>query len=215
MEEDGGGGYKRGKGKKGRGKGKKKKKILKKIQPLLYGLGGIKLLMYHMLMKKMAIATFFSFLLSKVSFILASLVALKQFFHTPTHHRSHDSNKLEVVHIPIRKFRSNKGKEKDSYYDEESKFIPVTYPPEPAFETTPFHHDFSGFDENHADAFNDSEEILSGGTFDDGNYKEGNSLGDEEKLSDIYNEHFDGELDRSDKHDEKTFYINHVHSPFV
>lgn len=213
-EDDDDRGGKRGKGKKGRKKGKGKKKILKKLRPVLIGLGGMKLLLYHMLMKKMAIATFFSFLLSKVSFILATLVALKQFFHTPVQHRSADSNKLEVVHIPIRKLRTHKDRDKD--YDE-SKFIPVraTYPPELAFDTTPFYHDFPDFHGNNPEAYNDSEEHLSGGTFDDGIYKEGNFNHEDEKLNGMYNEHFNDGLDKSDSYDEKTFYKNHVHSPFV
>jgi hypothetical protein len=156
--------------------------------------------MYHLLLKKMALFSFLSFVLSKISFILASLVALKQFFHTPSMHRSADSNKLEVVHIPIRK----KQKDKEWIDDEESQLIPVTFSPS---ETTPFPPFF------YKHPYSDNEPI----SFDseDENYEGYNS----DKLSenDIYNEHFKDSLqfDRNDEYTEKNFYKNHVHSPFI
>ena len=202
-ESDQGGKRQRGKGKK---KGNKKmKKAFKKMTPILFGLGGMKLLLYHLALKKMAFFTFLSFILSKISFILASLVALKQFFHTPTQHRAADSNKLEVVHIPIRKLRHNKHKEKDSYYDE-SQFIPVTFQPE----TTPFFYDFP-YKEHYPETFTSSEEVYDSSL----NGKFNANL----NVNEIYNEHFSDtlsdSLDRSDKHEEKNYYKNHVHSPFV
>lgn len=198
--------YQRGKRGKGKKKGHKKvKKAFKKMTPILFGLGGMKLLFYHLALKKMAFFTFLSFLLSKISFILASLVALKQFFHAPTQHRAADSNKLEVVHIPIRKLRHNKHKEKDAYYDE-SQFIPVTFQPE----TTPFFYDFP-YGEIHPETFTSSEE-----DFEDS--QNGNFNGNL-NVNEIYNEHFSdklsGSLDRSDTQNEKNYYKNHVHSPFV
>lgn len=208
---------KRGKGKKGK-KGKKKggKKILKKVRPMLIGFGLMKLLMYHLLMKKMALATLLSFLLSKAAFILASLVAFKQFFHTPTQHRSTESNKLEVVHIPIRKLRH---KEKDSYYDE-SKFVPVTFAPDAGYDTTPFYYDFPYRDHN-PDSFISSEESFNGNF--DGKFSQNFDESANENFNEIYNEHFDERFkdnrskadDKADQIDEKTFYKNHVHSPFV
>lgn len=202
-EDDSYSGGKKGRGKKGRKKGGKVKKTFKKMKPILFGLGGMKLLLYHLALKKMAFFTFLSFLLSKISFILASLVALKQFFHTPTQHRAADSNKLEVVHIPIRKLRHNKHKENDAHYDE-SQFIPVTYTVQP--ETTPFFYDFN-FNEHHPETFTSSEETFDGKFSENFNENE------------IYNEHFSdkflGSLDRSETHNEKFFYKNHVRSPFV
>lgn len=193
-------------GKKGRGKKKNKKnKKMKKFRPILFGLAGMKMLLYHLILKKMAFFTFLSFLLSKISFILASLVALKQFFHTPTQHRSHEGNKLEVVHIPIRKLRQNKHQEKDSYYDE-SQFIPVTFPPE----TTPFFFDFP-YSENNPETFTSSEEDFD-------SHLNGR-FSDNLNANEIYNEHFSDKqsssLDRSDTLDEKKYYKNHVQSPFV
>lgn len=210
-----------GKGKKGKKAKKKNKKFkkLKKMAPIFIGLGGLKLLLYHMLLKKMALFSFLSFLLSKVSFILASLVALKQFFYTPTQHRSSDSNKLEVVHIPIRKLRQNKHKGRDEYSDE-SKYIPITFPPETAYDTTPFYLDFA-YNHNNPETFISSDESYSGNfdsTF-NGNLIENSSEISNEKLNEIYNEHFKNNLssafDRSDSHDEKNYYKNHVKSPFV
>lgn len=250
-------GGKRKRGKKGRRKKNKKgsKKIYKKMAPVFIGLGGLKLVLYHLFLKKIAFFSFFSFLLSKASFILASLVALKQFFHAPTQHRSSESNKLEVVHIPIRKFRNNKdNKDKDSYYDE-SKFIPITFAPETVFDTTPFYNNFP-YNENNPETFASSEENANGnfdgkfndqfgedwnGKFEDFKFddwdgkfgdtlktKQGNKLNgkfqqdfkdftDEDggKFKDIYNEHFDDNVDRSDGNVEKNFYKNHVQSPFV
>lgn len=174
------------------------------MTPIFIGLGAMKLLMYHLILKKMAFVTFISFLLSKISFVLASLVALKQFFHSPSQHRSVENNKLEVVHIPVRKLRNHKHKEKDAYYDE-SQFIPVTFEPETVFDTTPFYQDFP-YRERNPETFTHSEEDFNG-NFDD-------------NVNEIYNEHFrDKQLssfdDRSDTHDEKNYYKNHVHSPFV
>lgn len=146
-------------GKKGKGKRKKlkgSKKIFKKMQPILIGLGGLKLVLYHLFLKKMALATAISFVLSKVSFVLATLVALKQFFHTPTHHRSGDSSKLEVVHIPIKKFN---GHYNDKDYDE-SQFIPVTFPPDIEY-TTPFYQDFP-YGDNQPGTFFSSDEDFKG-----------------------------------------------------
>lgn len=152
----------------------------------------------------MALFSFISFILSKVSFILASLVALKQFFHTPSHHRSAESNKLEVVHIPIRKFNSKKHKDKDWIDDEESQFIPVTFSPDTVYDTTPFPPFYYNIpqSENEPITFDSDEE-----TFD-------------EKFSEneIYNEHFKDSpplFDRNDQYTEKNFYKNHVHSPFA
>jgi hypothetical protein len=163
-------------------------------------------------MKKMALFSFFSFILSKVSFILASLVALKQFFHTPTHHRSADSNKLEVVHIPIH--HRKKQKEKDWIYDEESQFIPVTYSPDAFFDTTtpypPYYYNFPQNDNKPETVESDEENI-------DGNF-DGKFIGKYSE-NDIYNEHFKDSLpssfDRADDYTEKNYYKNHVHSPFV
>lgn len=191
--------------------------MFKKIKPMLAVLAGMKLLAYHLLMKKMALATFLSFVLSKISFILASLVALKQFFHTPTHHRSQsDSNKLEVVHIPINHHREHKYKEKDAYYDE-SQFVPVTFQPETVYDTTPFFNDFP-YRGNTPETFTSSEEDFNfNGNFD-------GKLDD--NLNDLYNKHyknnnnlfansFDRKDQGTDEVNEKDFYKNHVHSPFV
>lgn len=193
------------------------------MKPILYGLAGMKLLLYHLLLKKMAFFTFLSFLLSKISFILASLVALKQFFYMPTQHRSADSNKLEVVHIPVRKLRHNKQeKEKDSYYDE-SNFIPVTYSPETVFDTTPSYFDFP-YGGINPETFESSEENFNGnfdGKFNNQNDFNGDDLklNYDEKFNEIYNEHFkdnlSDSLDRSETNNEKNYYKNHVHSPFI
>lgn len=187
------------------------------MTPILVGLVGLKMVLSHLLLKKMAIATLISFLLSKVSFILASLVALKQFFHTPQSHRSNDSNKLEVVHIPIRNHRHTK--ENDNYYDE-SKFIPITFKPDSdAFGTTEFDFDFPYSGSNpDTETFSSSNEegLNGGGSLTAESFNEGN-INDDEKLNDIYNEHFDdgqNAMDRSDVYRQKTYYKNHVHSPF-
>lgn len=232
--EDDSSSSKRGKGKKGRKHKKKGKKIFKKMQPMLIGLGAMKLIFYHLFLKKLAIVTFFTFLLSKVSFILATLVALKQFFHTPTQHRSHDSDKLEVVHIPIRKHRYKEEKDKDSYYDE-SKFIPITFAPDTVYDTTPFYYDFP-FNEHNPESFASSEDGFDANF--DGKFS-GKFKGDlnenfkdnlnenfndntNDDFNDIYNEHFESfkkkpssAADKSDDYNEKNFYKNHVHSPFI
>ena len=253
-EEDYDGGHKQKRGKKGRKKGKGKKKIFKKMKPFIIGLAGLKLVLSHLLLKKFALLSILSFLLSKVSFILATLVALKQFFHAPTQHRSTDSNKLEVVHIPIRKLRRNKHKEKDYESYDESRFIPVTYAPETVYDTTPFFSDFPRGQQT-TETFTSSEEDLSAKFEDDfnGKFKENSNgkysedFGEEfdgnvgetydgkdlasyddkefgqkkfkESDNSIYNEHFKNKFafERSDVdvYDEKNYYKNHVHSPFV
>lgn len=114
----------------GRRKGKKSKKFYKKMLPAMLAFGAMKLVFFHFLIKKALFVSFGAFGLSTISFVLASLVALKQFFSASTHQKA-DSHKVEVVHIPIRKHRDNKHFEKD--YDE-SKFIPVTFEPETSTE---------------------------------------------------------------------------------
>jgi hypothetical protein len=170
------------------------------------------MIMYKILMKKMAIFSLMSFILSKISFVLASLVALKQFFQPPAHHRSADTNKLEVVHIPIRKVTKKKKPESDWVFEEESQFIPVTYSPDGTFDTTPYPPFYYNYPKNGKETE----------TFD---YDEENGYGNYEgkfngKLSEneIYNEHFKDSLspfDRLDDFTEKNYYKTHVHSPFV
>lgn len=67
-----------------------------------------------------------------------------------------EGTKLEVVHIPIRKYEKKKSKEGDSYY-EESKFIPVTHYPDRYFEnTTPVNFiDYSNNDQTIYDSNED------------------------------------------------------------
>lgn len=173
---------KRGKGKKGKRKKKGSKKIYKKMQPFIIGLGGLKLVLYHLFLKKMALTTALSFILSKVSFVLATLVALKQFFHAPVHHRSSDSSKLEVVHIPIKKYH---GHHSDKDYDE-SQFIPVTFSPDTEFNTTPFYYDFPYSEHNPGTFFSSDEELK--GTF-DGKFNE--------DFGQFSSTNFDGKFDDS------------------
>lgn len=117
----------------GRRKGKKKsKKFYKKMLPAFLAFGAMKLMLFHFLIKKALFISFGAFALSTISFVLASLVAAKQFFSTPTQHKNTDSHQVEIVQIPIRKHRDNKPFETD--YDE-SKLIPVTFEPETSVET--------------------------------------------------------------------------------
>jgi hypothetical protein len=203
-------------GKKGKRKGKKnkrkknKKGILKKMKPFAYGVGGLKLLFDHFLLKKLFALSVFNFFLSKVSFILATLVALKQFFHNPGGHSRAESSKLELLAIPVKKHKS---KYKESHFFDESKVVPITYPsdmellntPEttPAYFTYPSHN--NGFISSEEEAFND--------LFNDNN-KEVSAVNDEVDFMKK------NTFDRSDtiynaNKDEKSYYLNHVHSPFV
>lgn len=174
------------------------------MKPMMYGLGGLKLLFDHFLLKKLAFVTFFTFILSKISFILAALVALKQFFHTPVQHQRAESHNVDVIHIPIKKYRP---KHSDEAFDE-SKLIPVTYDsliPDttPTYFTYPNQNEFISSEENFTGTWSgirdsDTENRILSASNDD----------NADLLTD--------EFDRSDKyHDEKNFYINHVHSPFV
>lgn len=202
IEDDGDRGGKKGKrrGKK-KNKGSKKKKMYKKFKPLLYGMGGLKVLFDHFLLKKLAFVSLFTFILSKISFILATLVALKQFFHTPTSHQRAESHKVEVIHIPIRKYKPKNHHEHDF---DESKLIPVTYSPDSLIpDTTPSYFSFSSpsdfisSEENFSDTFNSENDN-----------KLLNSQDDDDLMTDNF--------DRSDKFkNEKNYYLNHVHSPFV
>jgi len=177
--------------------------MYKKIKPMMLGLGGLKLLFDHFLLKKLAFVSLFTFILSKISFILASLVALKQFFHTPVPHQRAESHNVEVIHIPIKKYRP---KHADEAFDE-SKLIPVTYDSlildtTPSYFTFPNQNEFISSEENFAGSYmtrdSDNENQILSASNDD----------NDDLLTD--------EFDRSDKyHDEKNFYINHVHSPFV
>lgn len=202
--EDDHGGKKGRKGKKSK-KNKKKgsKKILKHIRPILMGVAALKMIMDHFLLKKLAFFSFFTFMLSKISFILATLVALKQFFHNSGGHSRAESNKLEVIHIPIKKFV----KKHPSEEWDESKIVPMTFSSNshgtlsstasPYF-TYPSHDSFISSEEH--DDF--VPKVNGAGEF---NFDNSGSAIDED------------DFDRSDKlkDDEKSYYINHVHSPFV
>jgi hypothetical protein len=112
----------KGKGKKrGRGKRKKNKghKKLKKYgKKAMYGLGAMKLIFDHFLLKKILFLAISSFILSKTSFLISALLALKHYL-SMSHHSSEKSseNKLQVVHIPV---RSSKHRYSD-YITDESK----------------------------------------------------------------------------------------------
>lgn len=151
--------YVRRKKKGGRKKGRKKNKVgkihYKKLQPYIYAVIGMKLLLYKLLLKKFAFFSVASFILSKISFILASLVALKQFFQQPSHHRSADNNKLEVVHIPIRKEKTSHKYYPESEW-EESRFVPITFAPDQIYDTTPYYH--YNKNSNNQQDFNESPE---------------------------------------------------------
>lgn len=93
----------------------------------LAGIGTLKLILYHFFVKKMAMLSFFSFILSKISFLTSTLIALKQFFSHGTHNDRSESHKLEVVHIPIKKFQSHSA-DRDRYQTEESKLSSLSLP---------------------------------------------------------------------------------------
>ncbi|CRK87112.1 CLUMA_CG000929, isoform A [Clunio marinus] len=134
-------------------KKKYKKHHAKKYGPLLLALAGMKMVLYHLFLKKIAMLSVISFVLSKASFVLASLIAIKQYLNSSSQHRSSDSTKVEFVHIPLKKWR----KPKDDEFYEESRFIPITYAPETAFDTTPFFYDFP-YNANNPDSFTNSDE---------------------------------------------------------
>jgi hypothetical protein len=194
----------KGKGKKNK-KNKGSKKIYKHAKSAMYGVIAMKMLFDHFILKKLAFITFFTFLLSKISFILASLVALKQFFHTPNGHQRAESHKVEIIQIPIKKF---KPPQKEYDFDE-SKFVPVTFPPElmkqptrlPYFTYATNQNDFisseEGFDNHFRTKFTNDDVKFSNDDDDD--------------------EDENGVTDRMDEktHNEKSYYKNHVHSPFV
>jgi hypothetical protein len=89
----------------GRKKGHKhrdKKKKKKHMSHMAIGIIGLKMLYYHFLMKKMATLSLISVILSKISFLVSTLVAIKQLFQP--HHEKQEHSKLEVVHIPVQKY---------------------------------------------------------------------------------------------------------------
>jgi hypothetical protein len=199
------------KGRKGKKKGRKKNKgskIMKKMRPLAYGLGGLKLLFDHFLLKKLVFLSVYNFFVGKVAFILASLVALKQFFYTPNVHSRAENQKLEVFAIPVKKHKS---KYKDPFLFDESKVSPVTYPNFDELMNTPdttpayFTYPHSGFISSEEEAFND---LMND------NNREINAVNDEVDFMKK------NQFERSDtlysgNHNEKSYYLNHVHSPFV
>ncbi|KAG5671889.1 hypothetical protein PVAND_002058 [Polypedilum vanderplanki] len=208
--EDQGGKRRRRRGKKNKRK-KGKKGFIKKMKPFAYGVGGLKLLFDHFLLKKLFFLSVFNFFLSKVSFILATLVALKQFFHNPSGHSRAESHKVEVLAIPVKKHKS---KFKESHFFDESKIVPITFQSEletpettPAYFTYPSH---GGFISSEEEAFND---LIND------NNKEIMAVNDEVDFMKKNND-FDRKSDtifsaNDNHHDEKSYYLNHVHSPFV
>ena len=134
-DDSGGGGGGKGKRKrknkrqKRKNKRKGNKKWVKHIMPAGIGIMALKCLLLHFIIKKLALATAFSLLLGKASFVLSSVIALKQLF---AHHTGKsESSKLEVVHIPIKHNIHKKNHEtsppNESYHDNSGKFIPLTY----------------------------------------------------------------------------------------
>lgn len=102
-----GGGKKKGKGK------KNKMKWKKHAWPIGIAIMIMKALLYHLILKKVALLSIASFIIGKVSLILSTLIALKLFFFS--HHNNAASHKLEVVHIPIHKHHGTS--KKKSYID--------------------------------------------------------------------------------------------------
>lgn len=200
----------------GRRKGKKKaKKFYKKMLPAFLAFGAMKLVFFHFLIKKALFISFGAFGLSTISFVLASLVALKQFFSSPTHQKS-DSNKVEVVHIPIRKHRDRNNKHFESDFDE-SKLIPVTFEPETTTKVPNFPYkkptetfisseeDFKGiYSEGLASDIYESDKF--GGGINDQPIEVAD-LSDDETYNGIYSNKNKFVLKKSDK--------NHISGPFV
>lgn len=131
---------KRKRGKKGGKKQKGYKKYIKSMTPVALCVLGLKLLFQHFLMKKLAALALGSFLLSKTSFILSTLLALKQLFHSGGHEKSDNGGKLEVVHIPIRK-KHPEFHDRDN--DQGTRYIPITYPTDVYEQTTHTYMDYS------------------------------------------------------------------------
>ncbi|XP_055587743.1 uncharacterized protein LOC129740156 [Uranotaenia lowii] len=89
---------------------KKKKKRLgwkkhaKKLIPIGLGIMFMKMLALHFILKQLALGTALSLFLSKKSLILSALIAMRLLFSQQhAGEKSSEGNKLEVVHIPIRK----------------------------------------------------------------------------------------------------------------
>uniref|UniRef100_A0A336MTZ3 CSON005711 protein n=1 Tax=Culicoides sonorensis TaxID=179676 RepID=A0A336MTZ3_CULSO len=123
-------------------KGKKRKgytKYVKSMTPIGLCILALKMLLQHFFIKKLAVFALGSFLLSKTSFILSTLLALKQLFHSNGHEKSDSGGKLEVVHIPIRKKHPD-------FHDRDNvetiKYIPITYPADIYDQTTPHFIDY-------------------------------------------------------------------------
>lgn len=115
------------KGRKKRGKKRKKggykkggkKKYMKHITPIAICVIALKMIFQHFVIKKIAVLSALSFLLSKTAFVLSTLLALKQLFYSGHQEKSDNNGKLEVVHIPIRKKHPDfHERESDKYYNE-------------------------------------------------------------------------------------------------
>ncbi|XP_058459516.1 uncharacterized protein LOC131435511 [Malaya genurostris] len=94
--------------KKGRGRRKRLKrrgwrKAMKKALPIILVIMALKAVMLHFVLKALVLATGLSLLLSKKSLLVSLLIALKLMVSHPHSSDKSESNKLEVVHIPIRK----------------------------------------------------------------------------------------------------------------
>jgi hypothetical protein len=69
----------------------------------------------------MGLLSVLSFILSKTSFLISALLAIKQYLTPHQNHERSEKNKLEVVHIPISKYGSKKHRGEDYYHSDESK----------------------------------------------------------------------------------------------
>ncbi|XP_055525019.1 uncharacterized protein LOC129718348 [Wyeomyia smithii] len=76
---------------------------IRKAIPIALAVLALKAMLVHFILKKLALATGLSLLLSAKSLLVSLLIAVKLWVSHPQSHDKSESNKLEVVHIPIRK----------------------------------------------------------------------------------------------------------------
>lgn len=83
------------------GKYGKKKKYSKFLYPVIIGLFITKMIMFPLFVKAVTILSSASFVFSKMSLLASLILGLKFFL---TNHNQQGENKVEIVHVPLKKF---------------------------------------------------------------------------------------------------------------
>lgn len=117
-----GGGY--GYGKHKFGKLGKRKKASKFLYPLLLGFFITKMILFPLFVKAITIMSSSAYVFSKMSLLASIIFGLKLFL---TNSHNHNDSKVEIVHVPLKKFGSGPDWDRDVTESKVNQFIDGMY----------------------------------------------------------------------------------------